>query len=74
MLRRGIVIPEYEEVMKEPDDVASEEVERSDEQQESDDKDSADVISNGIDKSGENDGRSDNPNKNPDEKQVPAFQ
>ncbi|MEW6616564.1 MAG: monofunctional biosynthetic peptidoglycan transglycosylase [Thermodesulfobacteriota bacterium] len=74
MIRRGIVISEYEEVMKEPYDVIGEDLEISEEQQEPDDKDSTDVISNGINKSEENDGRSDNPNKNPDEKQVPTFQ
>ena len=64
MIRRGIVIPEYEEVMKEPDDVPVENLEMPDEQQEPDDQDSADVISNGIDESGGNDGRSDSPQPN----------
>jgi len=64
MIRRGIVIPEYEEVMKEPDDVPVENLEMPDEQQEPDDQESADVISNGIDESGGNDGRSDSPQPN----------
>jgi len=64
MIRRGIVIPEYEEVMKEPDDVPGGNLEMPDEQQKPDDQESADVISNGIDESGKNDGRSDSPQPN----------
>lgn len=57
MIRRGIVIPEYEEVMKESPDDERENAGSHDEQHRSDDQDSTDIISNGRDESGENPGR-----------------
>lgn len=57
MIRRGIVIPEYEEVMKESPDDERENTESHDEQQEPDNQDNTDVVSNGSDESGENAGR-----------------
>ncbi|MDI6776569.1 MAG: monofunctional biosynthetic peptidoglycan transglycosylase [Syntrophales bacterium] len=69
MVKRGIVIPEYEEVMDELDKEAVEDQEDLNEQQESGSQEDVGGISNAVDR-GRMGGQADNPQTAPDETHV----
>ncbi|MFH2013038.1 MAG: monofunctional biosynthetic peptidoglycan transglycosylase [Pseudomonadota bacterium] len=73
MIRRGIVIPEYEEVMNESDEGLEESSEISEEQQEPDNQNNTDIIPDKIDESGNIGEQSDSSRMSPDEEKVPEF-